>query len=77
MTGQGATVLNQKRVNLYLILGFIFYHEGGEVLKQAAQRRCGCPLPGSVQGQVGWGSEQPDVAKDVPTHGRGDGLDDL
>ncbi|KAK4826704.1 hypothetical protein QYF61_010919, partial [Mycteria americana] len=35
--------------------------EGGGTLEQVAQRSCGCPLPGSVQGQVGWGFEQPDL----------------
>ena len=30
-----------------------------------------------VQGQVGWGFEQPDLVKDVPAHGRGVGLDDI
>jgi len=25
----------------------------GEALAQAAQRSCGCPIPGCVQGQVG------------------------
>jgi len=34
---------------------------------------CGCPLPGSVQGQVGWSSEQPGLVEDVPAHGRGVG----
>ena len=34
-------------------------HESGEVLEQAAQRGCGCPIPGGVQGHVGWGSGQP------------------
>ena len=33
--------------------------ESGEVLQQAAQRGCGCPVPGGVQGQVGWGPGQP------------------
>ena len=31
----------------------------------------GCPLPGSVQGQVGWSSEHPGLVKDVPARGRG------
>jgi len=31
------------------------------------------PLPGSVQGQVGWSSEQPGLVEDVPAHGRGVG----
>jgi len=29
------------------------YQESGEVLERAAQRGCGCPIPGGVQGQVG------------------------
>ena len=50
----------------------IFYHEGGETLEQVAQRSCRCPIPGSVQGQIGWGFEEPDLVKDVPAHGGGD-----
>ncbi|PKU48080.1 hypothetical protein llap_1637 [Limosa lapponica baueri] len=37
----------------------ILYCEGGEALEQVAQRSHGCPFPGCVQGQVGWGFEQP------------------
>jgi len=29
--------------------------------------------PGSVQGQVGWSSEQPSLVEDVPAYGRGVG----
>ena len=29
--------------------------EGDETLEGLAQRGCGCPLPGSIQGQAGWG----------------------
>ena len=36
-----------------------FFTESGEVLEQVAQRDCGCPVPGGVQGQVGWGPGQP------------------
>jgi len=36
-----------------------------------------CPKPGNIQGQVGRGSEQPDLVEDVPAHCRGIGLDDL
>jgi len=32
-----------------------------------------CPLPGSVQAQAGWSSEQPGLVEDVPAHGRGVG----
>jgi len=48
--------------------------EGGEALEQVAQRSCGCPLPGSVQGQVGWGCEQLALVEGVPAHGTGVGL---
>ena len=48
----------------------ILYYEGGEALAQAAQRSCGCLLPGSVQGQAGWGFEQPGLVEGVLTHGR-------
>jgi len=51
--------------------------EGGEALAQVAQRSCGCPLPGSVQGQVGWSSERPGLVEDGPAHGRGLEPDDL
>jgi len=29
------------------------------------------PLPGSVQGQVGWSFEQPGLVEGVPAHGGG------
>jgi len=49
----------------------ILYCEGGEALAQVAQRSCGCPIPVSVQGQVGRGLEQPGLVEGVPTHGMG------
>jgi len=52
----------------------LFYHEGGEALPQVAQRSCGCTLPGSVQGQVEWGFEQPGLAEGVPAHSRRVGM---
>ena len=36
-----------------------------------------CPLPGSIQGQAGWGCEQPGPEGGVPAYGRGLELDDL
>jgi len=35
------------------------------------------PFPGNIQGQVGWGSEQPGLVEDLPAHRMGVGLDDL
>jgi len=35
-----------------------------------------CPIPGNIEGQVGWSSEQPGLVEDVPAHCRGVGLDD-
>ena len=33
--------------------------------EQAAQRGCGCPIPGGVQDQVGWGPGQPGLVLNV------------
>jgi len=44
---------------------------------QVAQRGSGDPIPRNIQGQVGQGSEQPDLVKDIPAHHSGVGLDDL
>jgi len=54
----------------------IFYPEGSETLEQVAQRGGRCPIPGNLQGKVGRGSEQPDLAEDVPGHCRWVELDD-
>lgn len=43
------------------------------MLEQVAQRRCECPIPGRVQGLVGWDSEKPSLVKDDPAQGRGVG----
>jgi len=48
----------------------ILHYESGEALEQVSQRSCGCSLPGNVQGQLGWGFEQPGLVEDVPAHGR-------
>ena len=53
-----------------MLKGFI-YSEGGEALAQAAQWSCGCPIPGCIPGQVGWGPQQPDLVGGSPAHGRG------
>ena len=39
-------------------------------MEQVTQRSCGCPLPGSVQDQLGQGFEQPDLVEDVPAQGK-------
>jgi len=35
-----------------------------------AQRSCGCPIPGGMPGQAGWGCGQPDLEGGSPDHGR-------
>jgi len=42
--------------------------------REVEWRMSGGLIPGNNQGQVGWGSEQPDPAEDVPAHCRGLGL---
>ncbi|XP_072785128.1 protein POF1B isoform X2 [Taeniopygia guttata] len=50
---------NWQRVGLDGIMGKILPFEGGEALAEVAQSCYGFSIPGSVQGQVGWGLEQP------------------
>jgi len=47
-----------------------FYCQGGETLEQFAQRSCECPVPGSIQGQAGWGCEQPALERGGPAYWR-------
>ena len=54
-----AAFQGRKEGRLRLESGEVLYCESGEVLERAAQRGCGCPVPGGVQGQVGWGPGQP------------------
>jgi len=46
----------------------IFHTESSEV--QAAQRNCGYPIPGGIQGQFHGGPGQPDQVCGSITHGR-------
>ena len=39
--------------------------KSGQALERAAQRGCGCSIPGGVQGQVGWGLRQPGLVLDM------------
>ena len=49
------------------------------MLEQAVHRGCLCPVPGGVQGQVGWGPGQPSLVLNVevggPACGGGGGLE--
>lgn len=44
----------------------IFYIEGGKTVEQIAQKNCGCPIPGSVPEQLGWGAERFGLVEGVP-----------
>ena len=55
----------------------MLYCKGGETLEQDAQKSCGCPLPDSIQGQAGWGCEQPDLERVFPACTWGLEVDDL
>ena len=48
-----------------------FFSMSGEALEKAAQRGCGRPIPGGVQGQAGCGSGQPGLVVGNPAHSRG------
>ena len=47
----------------------MLHRRGGEVLEQAAQRGCGCSVPGGVQGQVGWSPGLPGLVPDLEVGG--------
>ena len=47
----------------------VLHRKSGEVLAQAAQRGCGCPILGGIQDQVGWGPGQPGLVLDTEVHG--------
>lgn len=47
------------------------------MLEQVTQRGCGYPIPGRIEDQAGRGSEQHDLAEDVPAYCRGLELDDF
>jgi len=69
-------VLNDT-INNIIESGVITY-KSCEALEQVTQRSCGWPLPGSVQGQTGWGLGHPGLEEGVPAHSRrGSELDDL
>ena len=55
-------VSSSRREGLYWISSL---QESGEVLKQAAQRGCGCPFLRGVQDQVGGNPRQPGLAPDL------------
>ena len=46
-------------------------------MEQVAHLCCGCPLPGSIQSQAGWGFEQPGLEGDIPVYITGLELGDL
>lgn len=35
-------------------------------MEEVAQRSCQCPIPESIQGQTGWGFQQPGLMETVP-----------
>lgn len=41
-------------------------------LELVAQSGCGCPIPGILQGQAGWGPEYDDLEEHVPACDEGD-----
>ena len=47
------------------------------IWSQVAHRSCGCPIPGDIQGQVGWGPGQLELVGGSPAYGGGVGLGGL
>lgn len=64
-------VTTEKRGNLGQYVEEILCGEIGEALEQAVPRSWGCPIPGSIQGDIGWDSEQLGLVKGAPAYSRG------
>ena len=62
-----------KRGEIQVTLGKDFQSEVGETLEQVAQRVCGCPIPGGIQGQFGWDPGQSDLVAGNPAYSKGVG----
>ena len=58
-----------RREGLDWTSGGILHRESGELLVQAAQRGCGCSVPGSVQDQTEWGPGQSGLERDLEVGG--------
>ena len=54
-----------------IVLWTVLLKSGGDALEHIAQRSCGCPIPGGIQGQAGCGSGQPGPVVGDPAHSRG------
>lgn len=54
-----------------------FYYDFGEILAQISQRHANCFMPGNCQDEVGWGSQQTDLANDAPVYSKEDGREEL
>ena len=72
--------MREGRLRLKEVLydvGEVLYYESGKVLEQTAKRGCGCPIPGGVQGQSGWGPGKPGLVSNGevggPAYGEGVG----
>lgn len=55
----------QVQIRYYEVLCCV----SSEALGQVVQKSCECPIPGNVQGQIQWRSEQFGLVKNVPAHG--------
>lgn len=66
LTGQGAMAIHWKSRNLSVILERHFSLWGLLDNPQIAQGGCGCPNPGTVQGQSGSGLQQLGLVGGVP-----------
>lgn len=60
---QGPVVIGQGRNGFKLKEGRFTSDTRKKFFKWVVQRNCGCPVPGSIQGQVGRGPEQPQWVK--------------
>jgi len=68
---RGLRMIKTRQVRFSLDIRRRFFTQRVVTLEQIAQRSCGCPIPGGIQGQAGCGSGQPGLVVGNPADSRG------
>ena len=78
--GSATIKLSQESISLHMCHGahgaYLWNVWKADRRSHVVQRSCGCPIPGGIQGQDGWGPGQPDLVGGKQTVAGGLELDE-